>query len=550
MGSIRWESQDTNEALKLFEKGFALRPTDIDIATAFHEAITELNEYKRAESIIRNALERFPYNKKIRYILIDVLIKLGNRKESMAQIEDAISICGIENGLLEAAMKIRAQIGPAKIKLRKEKRATVSLCMIVKNEEEFLAQCLASVKSIVDEMVIVDTGSTDRTKDIATVFGARVLDYEWTGDFAAARNYSISNARGDWILIMDADEVISLEDHENFRKLTAKKPRRLEAYSIVTRNYCQKANIIGWNPNDGRYLHEERGSGWLPSEKVRLFTNNAEIKFEGAVHEMVDPFLKRRGIKIGKIVIPIHHYGRLNVDKMDEKGQFYYEIGKKKLAKNGGNIGAVRELAIQATILDKNLEALELWKKFIEMEPGDLAASEAHVNVGTVYLRLKDYSNALLSAKEAVKLGPEMKEAKFNLAMMELYHGNARAAVSVLDSLGDLILDYPPAQFILTASWCCLGETGNGLNQMRKLKKSQFAQMLLNSCTELAEGLLTAGQSLLAFNLLKTSIESEIVNKKILDLYAESLKQTKTINNFQGDAKGVRNPIEIIAACK
>ena len=117
----------------------------------------------------------------------------------------------------------------------------------------------------------MDTGSTDRTKDIATVYGAQVFDFNWRDDFAAARNFSIAKASGEWILIMDADEVISPMDYTAFRKLINKKSSDPSAYSIVTRNYCHKANTIGWNPNDGYYAQEEDGIGWLPSEKVRSF---------------------------------------------------------------------------------------------------------------------------------------------------------------------------------------------------------------------------------------------------------------------------------------
>ena len=80
--------------------------------------------------------------------------------------------------------------------------STVSLCMIVKNEEAYLADCLASAKPFVDEMVIVDTGSTDRTVEIAERFGAKVFHFPWCDDFAAARNESLRHASGDWILVL------------------------------------------------------------------------------------------------------------------------------------------------------------------------------------------------------------------------------------------------------------------------------------------------------------------------------------------------------------
>ena len=85
---------------------------------------------------------------------------------------------------------------------------TISLCMIAKNEEKYLEQCLNSVKGLADEIIIVDTGSTDRTKEMAKNFNARIFDFKWIGDFSAARNESIRHAAKEWILVMDADEVI------------------------------------------------------------------------------------------------------------------------------------------------------------------------------------------------------------------------------------------------------------------------------------------------------------------------------------------------------
>ena len=89
------------------------------------------------------------------------------------------------------------------------RKPRLSVCMIVKNEERFLGQCLASVKDIADELIVIDTGSTDRTVEIAREHGAQVGNFEWCNDFAAARNASIAPATGDWILFLDADEELS-----------------------------------------------------------------------------------------------------------------------------------------------------------------------------------------------------------------------------------------------------------------------------------------------------------------------------------------------------
>src|SRR5205823_5094968 len=99
--------------------------------------------------------------------------------------------------------------------------APVSLCMIVKNEEENLAACLQSVQGLVKEMIIVDTGSTDRTKEIAASFGAKVYDFTWIDNFAAARNESLRHATGRWIFWLDADERLDETNRRRLREIFA-----------------------------------------------------------------------------------------------------------------------------------------------------------------------------------------------------------------------------------------------------------------------------------------------------------------------------------------
>lgn len=96
---------------------------------------------------------------------------------------------------------------------------SISLCMIVKNEEKIIARCLDSVKDLMDEIIIIDTGSTDSTKEIAARYTDKIYDYEWTHDFAAARNFSFSKATMDYIYTADADEVIDPENFERFMQL-------------------------------------------------------------------------------------------------------------------------------------------------------------------------------------------------------------------------------------------------------------------------------------------------------------------------------------------
>ncbi|MBW2583518.1 MAG: glycosyltransferase, partial [Deltaproteobacteria bacterium] len=419
-------------------------------------------------------------------------------------------------------LKVREKLGPITIQ-KFSKRAPVSLCMIIKDEEKYLARCLASVKPIVDELIVVDTGSTDLSKDIAITFGARVYDYEWKNDFGEARNYSISKASGEWILILDGDEVISPLDHAYFSKMVKKTPRAPIAYSITTRNYNKLANIVGWEPNDGTYPDEEAAIGWLPSEKVRLFYGKDQIWFEGAVHELVDPVLKRNGIEIKKCRIPVHHYGRLDKEKLDRKGEIYFDIGQKKLSAMGDDLNALRELAVQATILEKNQEAFELWQRLLALNPSPNLAAIAYVNMGTIYNRLGRFENALEAGKKAVECDPDLKEARYNHAMAELHCGNAQNTIGILEDLLSGFSDYPPAQFILSAAYCCADQKERGLEGIRKLRDTPVGAHLDIPCLELAQSLISAIKMEYALWVLGAAIESDIVNPQLLALFKECL---------------------------
>ncbi|WP_254438492.1 glycosyltransferase family 2 protein [Paenibacillus sp. DCT19] len=110
---------------------------------------------------------------------------------------------------------------------------TISLCMIVKNEERTLARCLDSVSGIVDEIIIVDTGSSDRTMDVAAQYTDQVYTYEWQDDFAAARNYSFEQATQEYILWLDADDVLLPGDQAKLRTLKEQLPSDGETEAVV-----------------------------------------------------------------------------------------------------------------------------------------------------------------------------------------------------------------------------------------------------------------------------------------------------------------------------
>ncbi|SCW58618.1 TPR repeat-containing protein [Paenibacillus tianmuensis] len=151
----------------------------------------------------------------------------------------------------------------------------LSLCMIVKNEEKVLRRCLESVKDLVDEIIIIDSGSTDTTKEIALEYTDHIYDYEWTNDFAAARNEGIRRATGKWILILDADEYIQNEQHQELKDILRKHSHSPEAIGIT----FSILNYLG--------ATEAESTGFMESHSIRIFLNGRGLLYKGAIHEQI-----------------------------------------------------------------------------------------------------------------------------------------------------------------------------------------------------------------------------------------------------------------------
>ena len=167
--------------------------------------------------------------------------------------------------------------------------ATLSLCMIVRNEEEVLGRCLESVKDLADEVIIVDTGSDDRTKEIAARFTDRIFDFEWRDDFSAARNFAFSKATKDFLMWLDADDVIPREEAERFKRF---KETLAPDTDVAMMPYAVS--------------FDEAGRSTFTYYRERIVRNHAGYRFQGRVHEAVTPS--------GKIV-----YSDIRVEHHKEK---------------------------------------------------------------------------------------------------------------------------------------------------------------------------------------------------------------------------------------
>ncbi|MEI3019329.1 glycosyltransferase family 2 protein [Ruminococcus sp.] len=165
--------------------------------------------------------------------------------------------------------------------------------MIVRNEEAVLERCLDSVAELVDEIILVDTGSTDDTKKIASKFSAKIYDFPWRDDFSAARNYAVAQAVGDYWFWLDADDVVEGENREKLRRILAHPDA-----DVVFLPY--------------QLSFDEDGKPQMISCRERIFRRSVKFQWEGAVHEAIVP---RGKVRYGDAAISHRKIGAGSPDR-------------------------------------------------------------------------------------------------------------------------------------------------------------------------------------------------------------------------------------------
>lgn len=242
---------------------------------------------------------------------------------------------------------------------------TISLCMIVKNEEEVLERCLSCVKDFVDEIIIVDTGSTDHTKSIAFNYTKQVFSFLWKDDFSAARNYAFSKASMDYCMWLDADDII--EEKDRVKLLALKQSLTLDT-DIVMMHY--------------NTAFDENGMPSFWYDRERLIRNNQKYVWQGAVHEVIIPN--------GNVIysdISISHK-KMHAGDPDRNLNIY----KKMLS--SGRVLNTRELYYYARELsyhNQYEEALDILHKFLSVDDAWIENKiEACILASTCYLKVEN----------------------------------------------------------------------------------------------------------------------------------------------------------------
>jgi glycosyltransferase involved in cell wall biosynthesis/predicted Zn-dependent protease len=266
---------------------------------------------------------------------------------------------------------------------------SLSVCMIVKNEERFLAQCLKSIRGLATQIVVVDTGSTDRTVEIAREFGAEIYSFAWCDDFAAARNAAQEHATGDWILLLDADEELPAAQH----------PKLIADMKSATTIAFRLPRV-----DAGR---EIEGRGFTP----RLFRNAPEAFFRNRIHEQIFPSLlvsaRKWGLKIGLGSAEIVHHG------------------------------SAAEVLRDRNKVERNLKLLRV---AVEEHPADV---NLLMNLGLELVRSDELAAGIekyrevydrISAQPVAEVAPELREAlltQFTFAKMRATHPTEKPELRV-----------------------------------------------------------------------------------------------------------------------
>jgi tetratricopeptide (TPR) repeat protein len=276
-------------------------------------------------------------------------------------------------------------------------RPKLSVCLIVKDEEANLPACLDSLDGLGAEVVVCDTGSTDRTREIAHQRGAKVVEFPWIDHFAQARNASLEHATGEWVFWLDADDRLDAENREKLRALVANLPEANVAYSMKCRCLANAANGTE-----------------TTVDHVRLFRNDRRIRWRYRVHEQILPAVRESGGEVLWSDVVIHHTGYSDPDLRQRKLQRDLRLLRLEQAEQPHdpftlfNLGAV----LQET--GRHAEALPLLAESLaRSHPRDSIVRKLYALQAGCNLHLRRPEEALRLCRQGLAVCPDDAELLF-----------------------------------------------------------------------------------------------------------------------------------------
>jgi GT2 family glycosyltransferase/predicted Zn-dependent protease len=304
-------------------------------------------------------------------------------------------------------------------------RPRVSLCMIVKNEEDNLPACLGSAADLVDEIVVVDTGSADGTKGVAARFGARVFDFPWVDSFAAARNECLRHATGEWIFWLDADDRLDEENRQKLRVLFAGLGSENAAYAMKC--LC---------------LPDAATGTATVVDHVRLFRNHPQIRWQYRVHEQILPSVRQTGGAVRWADAVVHHAGYQDPALRGRKLQRDLRLLQLEDAEHPDDPFTLFNLGSVFQELGRHGEALPLLRRSLEKShPQDSIVRKLYALIVQCHRNLGSPAEALVACRQGLAVCPDDTELLFVEGVLRRELGDLPGAEAALLKL----LDAKPA---------------------------------------------------------------------------------------------------------
>lgn len=323
---------------------------------------------------------------------------------------------------------------------------------MIKNEEAYLKASLESVAPIADEILVVDTGSTDNSKTIAESFLAKfekqsqLRSLPWKNHFSQMRNQIAEISSFDWVLFVDGDEVL---DEADSKKLKAELSHTKEScFSLVQRNYSKLSNLAQmkkWTGEIPPFLPKNSGPlYYFENHMERLYKKSSGIFYEGRIHESLIPACKRKKILCQKMPWVLHHYGRLKPTQND-KLAYYLQLTKEKWKEEQENPAAWIELLMVLSELEYDEEALKAAELGARLFSDELEFLSSAIQVA---LRAAAYHQAEAWCQFALRLSPSSIQLKEQLGLSLLYQGKLDAC----EKTSVQVLETNPESFLANLS--------------------------------------------------------------------------------------------------
>jgi glycosyltransferase involved in cell wall biosynthesis len=294
-------------------------------------------------------------------------------------------------------------------------RPTISLCMIVKNEERVLGDCLASILPYVEEVIVVDTGSTDRTVEIAEAAGpkVKVFHFPWGNDFSEARNVSLSHATMDWVLWMDADDTILPECGAKLHELAMLAEDRVTGFILQ----------VHIPPAPGEH-------GFTVVDHVKLFRNGLNLRFEGRIHEQILEPIYRMGGTIERSDLYVVHSGYdYSPEGQKRKRERDLTILDLELAERPDFAFLHYNRGMTFHHLKQHEQAISALERYLELTEGhESTTRKVYALLAGSHLELRQLERAKERLEQGLRLFPQDPELNFRGGILYREVGNVAAA--------------------------------------------------------------------------------------------------------------------------